>query len=141
MLPPLRLHHVGILVRDIESAAREYVSHMGYSVRTPKLHDPAQTAYVQFLALPGERTLLELVAPDSPRSRLTNALRKGGGLNHLCYAAPDIEATCRDWRAAGFFLIHAPMPAVAFSGRSIAWLMNSDCVLMELVEEGPAGEL
>ncbi len=133
MLRPVRLHHIGILVRDIESTASEYARWMGYKLRSDKLHDPVQTAYVQFLVLPGERTLLELISPDSPQSRLDNALRKGGGLNHLCYATPDIEAACRDWRVAGFFLIHPPTSSVAFCGRRIAWLMSPDCVLLELV--------
>jgi catechol 2,3-dioxygenase-like lactoylglutathione lyase family enzyme len=139
--PPLRLHHTGILVREIEPAAARYVRRMGYWLRTEKLHDPVQTAYVQFLALPGERTLLELVAPDGPQSRLANAASKGGGLHHLCYATPDIEASCGDWRASGFFLIRDPTPAVAFRGRRIAWLMSPEHVLLELVEQGREGEL
>jgi methylmalonyl-CoA/ethylmalonyl-CoA epimerase len=140
-LPSLRLHHAGILVRDIETAAARYVRRAGCRLRTEKLHDAVQTAYVQFLALPGDPTMLELVAPDGPESRLAGAAAKGGGLHHLCYATCDIEATGRDWREGGFFLIREPVPAVAFGGRRVAWLMSPEQVLVELVEQGREGEL
>lgn len=141
MAPALRLHHVGILVREIEPAAARYVRRMGCGVRTAILHDPAQTADVQFLALPDGLTLLELVAPDGPDSRLARAAAQGGGLHHLCYATPDLGGTVRDWRAHGFFLVREPVPAVAFGGRRIAWLMSADHVLIELVEQGGEGDL
>jgi methylmalonyl-CoA/ethylmalonyl-CoA epimerase len=139
--PSLRLHHVGIVVHNINTAADDYVRRLGYELRSETLHDPTQTAYVQFLGLPGDPSLLELVSPDGPQSRLATALSKGGGLHHLGYATPRIESTCRDWRAAGFFLIHDPVPAVAFCGRRIAWLMSPDHVLVELVEQGGDEEL
>jgi len=44
-------------------------------------------------------------------------------------------------RSGGFFLIAAPVPAVAFDGRRIAWLLGRDRSLVELVERGPEGSL
>ncbi len=137
----LSLHHVGILVADIAQAGAAYVRTLGYEVRSEIVHDRVQTAYVQFLKLPRDRAYLELVSPDGERSKLANALRKGGGLNHLCYSVPDIEAACRQLRAAGLFVLQAPVPAVAFGGRRIAWFMGGDRVPLELVERGPLGEL
>ena len=137
----LRLHHVGILVKDIPTAASDYCRRFGYERSTEVIHDPVQTAYVQFLKLPGESSYIEFVAPDRPESKLSNALSKGGGLNHLCYSTPDIEAACRQLRAEGLILLQAPVPAVAFSGRRIAWLMGRDAIPIELVERGKNGEL
>jgi|SRR5579884_179526 len=137
----LRLHHVGILVKDIPQAASDYIRRFGYEARTEIIHDPVQTAYVQFLRLPGESSYIEFVAPDRPESKLSNALRKGGGLNHLCYSTSDIEAACKQLRAEGLILLQAPVAAVAFSGRRIAWLMGRDALPIELVERGGDGEL
>jgi len=137
----LHLHHVGILVAAIEPAQAAYVRTFGHVTCTDVVHDPVQTAYVQFLKLPHDAVYVELVSPDGEGSKLANALRKGGGLNHLCYATPDIDAACRQLRASGLFALQAPVPAVAFRGRRIAWFMGADRVAFEVVERGPPGEL
>jgi methylmalonyl-CoA/ethylmalonyl-CoA epimerase len=130
------LHHIGFLVGDIAKAAEIYTRRYGYEITSDVIHDPTQTAYVQFLRVPGDSVQLELVAPDGERSKLSNALRKGGGLNHLCYATNDIEAACRFLRAEQMMLLQAPVAAVAFPGRRIAWLMGADRTPIELVESG-----
>ena len=135
------LHHIGILVGSIPEAAAVYSERHGYQVRSEIIHDPTQTAYVQFLQLPGDPCYIEFVSPDGPESKLTNGLHKGGGLNHVAYATDQIERTCEHLREQGMFLIRPPAPAVAFRGRRIAWLMGRDCLLTELVERGPEGEL
>jgi methylmalonyl-CoA/ethylmalonyl-CoA epimerase len=117
-----------------------YVRRFGYEVKTAIIHEPTQTAHVQFLRLPGDKTYLELVAPDGANSRLAGALERGGGLNHVCYAVDDIDAACQTLRHDGLFLVHAPVPAVSFKGRRIAWLMGKDRLLVELVERGPEDE-
>jgi methylmalonyl-CoA/ethylmalonyl-CoA epimerase len=137
----LTLHHVAVLVSDVRKAAAFYVERFGYEPKTDVIHDPTQSAYVQFFRLPTDRAYLELVSPDRSDSKLSNALKKGGGLNHVCYATDDIEGACSALRAAGAFLIARPVSAVAFKGRRIAWLMGPDRLLMELVERGVEGEL
>ncbi len=137
----LHFHHVGVVVGDIASAATSYIERFGYELRSGIIHDPLQTAYVQFLGFPGEKPLLEFVSPDGPESTLTGALKKGGGLNHICYSTPDIDETCVRLRNAGLFLVRPPTYAVAFNGRKVAWLMDKGAVLFELVEIGPENEL
>lgn len=132
----LKLHHIGILVRNMDKAARHYVSQLGYVLRSNVLHDPVQTAHVQFLKLQDDSSYLELVAPDGPDSKLSNQLKKGGGLNHLCYAVGNIEECCERLIAGGMFSLQNPVDAVAFPGRRIAWLMGRDGIPVELVEDG-----
>jgi len=128
------LHHVGYAVKTIASISGIYVRRFGYEVRTPVIHDPLQTALVQFLSFPGDRVYLEFVSPDGPESRLTNAVRKGGGLNHLCYIADNLERAT-DWLVqSGMIVISPPQPAVAFAGRRICWLVGEDPLPIELVE-------
>jgi methylmalonyl-CoA/ethylmalonyl-CoA epimerase len=137
----LSLHHVGIAVADIGQAAARYVRVLGYEVKSDVVHDPVQTAYVQFVRLPGDAVFLEFVSPDGSQSKLHNAISKGGGLNHLCFATPDIDAACDELRAQGLFLLQRPVPAAVFNGRRIAWLMGADRVPLELVEAPPPGQL
>jgi methylmalonyl-CoA/ethylmalonyl-CoA epimerase len=131
-----RLHHIGIAVRDIGVAAKELQDLLGYQVRSGVLHDPVQTAYAQFLQLEDDPSYVELVAPDGQNSKLVGALKRGGGLNHLCYATADIESTCEKLRAGGMVLIQEPVAGAAFPGRRIAWLMGGSRILTELVEDG-----
>ena len=130
----LRLHHIGQSAAEISPAVELCVQRFGYEVFSERIHDPLQTAFVQFLKLPGESSYLELVAPDGPHSKLANVTRRGGGLHHLCYIAGPLEAEISALAAAGMRLISDPTPAVAFAGRRICWLLGEDRVLIELVD-------
>jgi methylmalonyl-CoA/ethylmalonyl-CoA epimerase len=135
------VHHVGLVVRDIKETASLYGLRFGYQPRTEIIHDATQTAYVQFLQVPGDPVYLELVSPDRDDSKLTRALNKGGGLNHICYSTSDIESTCQQLRAEQMMLLQAPVEAAAFPGRRIAWMIGLDRIPIELVERGRPGEL
>lgn len=133
------LHHVGMLVPDLTVAAAEFVARFGYQVESPAIEDPTQTAYVLFLRQPGTSFWLELVMPNGSDSKLKNALRKGGGLHHLCYEVEDMTQACASLRDQAMFMVAAPTPARAFPGRNIAWFMDRSGLLIELLEcsEGP----
>lgn len=135
--PVLALHHTGVLVRDVERAARYYVDSLGYRIESPAIDDPVQTARVVFLRLPQATHWLELVAPLGAESKLSGALAKGGGPHHFCYETGDIHATLRRLRASGWMVLCEPVAAVAFPGRCIAWVMDRNRLLVELVEAGP----
>jgi methylmalonyl-CoA/ethylmalonyl-CoA epimerase len=137
----LTLHHVGVLVNDIAQKSAFYTRRLGYEVQSEVIHDRLQTALAQFLKLPGQTTYLELISPDGPDSKLSSALRKGEGLHHLCYGSAQIENDFARLRGEGLVPICDPVPATAFPGRKIAWLVGLDRVLIELVERGAPGEL
>jgi methylmalonyl-CoA/ethylmalonyl-CoA epimerase len=131
----LRLHHVGVVVADIDRAAEQYAARFGYRAVSDKIHDGIQTAWVQLFAEESPcDVLLELVAPDGPDSKLSNALAKGAGLNHLCYASESIETDCAELRKSGMLLVQSPVSANAFAGRRIAWLVGRDGIPVELLE-------
>jgi methylmalonyl-CoA/ethylmalonyl-CoA epimerase len=130
----LNLHHVGYAVSAIGPIAETYVHRYGYERSTPVIHDPLQTALVQFLKLSGDRAYLEFVAPDGPESKLANVVKQGGGLNHLCYIAGPLDAAITGLESKGMRLISDPKPGVAFAGRRICWLMGKDKLPIELVE-------
>src|SRR5437879_13716794 len=110
------LHHIGILVGSIPEAAAVYSERHGYQVRSEIIHDPTQTAYVQFLQLPGDPCYIEFVSPDGPESKLTNGLHKGGGLNHVAYATDQIERTCEHMLEQGTVLVWPHAAADAYGG-------------------------
>lgn len=128
------LHHVGHAVADMRSAVSRYCDQFGYLKASEIIHDPLQTAYVQFLQLAPANFYLELVAPDGPESKLTAFTRKGGGLHHLCYTVPALEKAIEALSTSGLRMISEPKPAIAFAGRRICWLLGADRSLVELIE-------
>jgi len=137
----MKLHHFGVLVENIESCSQDYVNNFGYQIRSGIIHDPLQAAHVRFLALPQETTYIELVSPDGLQSFLQNALKRAPGLNHICFSTSSIEECLRDMNAKGAMILRDPVPAVAFRNQRIAWLMDRNLTLIELVERGTQGEL
>ena len=93
-------------------------------------------ARVRFLLLPGADHWLELVTPSGEESKLSNALRRGVTLHHLCYEVPDVDAAIERLRDTGMLLVGEPTPGAAFGGRRVAWLMDRTTPLVELVEAG-----
>ena len=132
--PNLTLHHIGYAVHSIPVAAETYCRTFGYTEATQIIHDPLQTALVQFLSLTGEPAFLELIAPDSPTSKLTQTAQKRPGLHHLCYTCGPIQQAIAHLRENGMLLFSDPKPATAFAGRPICWLMGKEGLLIELVE-------
>jgi len=137
----LKLHHIGYAVKTIEKIVPSYVDRFGYEIATPVIHDPLQTALVQFLRIPGNPALLEFVAPDGPESVLAKTVSQGGGLNHLCYISGPLEETIDRLRERGMMVIAEPKPGKAFAGRRICWLMGRDKSPVELVERRDAEDV
>ena len=136
MIPSFRLRHLGYLVKDM-SEADVFIGRFGYVPEGGIVEDADQTAYVQLFRQPGSTTLIELVMPMGPESKLTRALNKGGGLHHLCYEVDDLDAACHHLRSQGMLALSDPAGAAAFQGRRIAWFMDRGAMLIELLESEP----
>lgn len=132
----MKLHHIGILVNDIEAEAKQLCDALGYTPETEIIADPIQEAKVLFLKQPSANEYLELVSPLDDKSKLSNALKKAVRMHHICYQVKDIYAELQKLRDNKFFVICEPVDAVAFSNRKIAWAFDMFKNLIELVEEG-----
>ena len=130
-----RIDHIGVAVADIEIALEEYASLFGYQLLRGPYDDPAQQARVAFIGTAcGKDSQLELVAPLDEKSQVHRVLAKDKGLYHICYEVPDMEQAIAELREQRCLLISGPTPAVAYEGRSIAWLYTPQRQLVELVE-------
>lgn len=95
--------------------------------------DPIQKVRVAFLDLHG--LAVELVEPVGEDSPVARHLTKRVPLHHLCYSTPDMEGSLTDLRKRRWFPVAAPVPATAFEGRRIAWMVHPLWGLLELLEE------
>jgi methylmalonyl-CoA/ethylmalonyl-CoA epimerase len=127
-------HHVGIAVRDFETAIPAYKNLFGYDLISGPFDDPIQKVSVCFLSRGQGDPVLELVAPLGPDSPIRRTLKAGGGTYHICYQVPDIQSAIEHLRENGAFLLSGPVPAVAFEMRPIAWLMTDVHLLVELLQ-------
>ncbi len=135
----LRIHHMGVAVRDIESASRFYQSFMGLHRIGGVTEDPLQGVCVLFMS-PDKNAdlsscmLLELVGPIGEDSPINRTLDRGVAGYHACYEVVDLDGAVEELAGAGAVLVRAPLPAVAFGGRRIAWLFLPNHHLVELLE-------
>ena len=85
----LAVHHIGIVVDNIDEAKKPYETVFGMEV--VQVYDvEAFAAKVAFL--PVKNTYIELVQPTNPDDGLGRFLKNGGGLHHICYIVDDIDA-------------------------------------------------
>lgn len=129
----MKLHHVGIVVPNLDSWGVAYASSIGLEPASEIVHDPIQKVRLQFWGGPSAG-LLELIEPAAPDSPVWGELKKGGGLNHLCFEVDDLDRQIQDAVTGGAILAVSPVPAVAFSGRRIAFLFFRKVGLIEFLE-------
>ena len=132
--PPLKFHHVGIVVESIEQSAPRYCQLFGLKSVSPVVVDDTQKVSVQFLASDVDATSIELIEPLPGKSPARRALEKGGGLNHLCFEVADVAEYVRHAESQGVLCVCPPVPAAAFGGRRIAFLFYQGIGLVEFVE-------
>jgi hypothetical protein len=114
--------HFGIAVESIDS-----------SLGLNKIADPVQKVFVAFTEIHG--IPVELVEPMNKSSPVSDILKKGGGGYHLCYRVPNLDFACEEARRNGLLLFSAPVEAVAFSNKKIAWLFHPVYGIFELLEK------
>lgn len=127
-------HHVGVAVRELQSAIPIFKNLFGYEVTSGPFDDPIQKVSVCFLSRGEGDAAIELVAPFGPDSPIIRTLQKGGGTYHICYQVENITAAIDYLTERGTLLLSGPVPAVAFEMKEIAWLMTGAKLLVELVE-------
>ncbi len=98
-----KVHHVGIVVRDIEQAMRFYRDTLGLALHKMELI-PEQGVKAALLTLgDSEIELLEPTVADNGVARYLE--RKGEGLHHICFHVDDVERDLADLRGSGTELI------------------------------------
>lgn len=131
-LHAMGLAHVGIAVPSIETALPAWES-LGF-----RLADREELAAMglRIAFLEGGGTLLELLEPTSPDTPVGRFLEsRRGGLHHLAFLVPDLEAALREAEALGLELIDRT-PRDGGHGLRIAFLhpRSFHGVLVELCQ-------
>ena len=123
--------HIGIAVRGLDASVSFYRDVLGMSEVPLADSDGARIA--GFAAGDSLVELLEPASDDSPIGKFV--AKRGGGLHHVCFAVPDLDASLARCREFGIRLIDET-PRQGAEGKRIAFLHPSSTsgVLVELTE-------
>jgi len=98
---PLRAHHFGISVPDLEAAVAWYQRMLGFSLEE-RLFIEKIPAHIAFVKRGDFRIEIFQVAAPLPDDRRTpNLDLKTHGNKHMCFEVPDVPAAVAALRAAG----------------------------------------
>jgi methylmalonyl-CoA/ethylmalonyl-CoA epimerase len=133
-----RIHHVAVVVRDLDDALQVYRDHLGLAVESVQ-EIPSDGVRIAFL--PTGESRLELVQPTDETTGVARYLeRHGEGFHHVCYEVDRLAETLTRLSADGLELIDT-LPRRGAEG-PVAFLhpRSFHGVLVELIEApgGPA---
>lgn len=128
----LRIHHIGIVVEDIEEKSAIFIEKFGYIPESKIMHEVAQKVYVQFLAFGGYR--IELITPAEEISPVQRFLERGGGLHHICYESEDIKGSIAYLRKQYGAICISLKTSVSIRDCVVAFLARPDGEVIELVQ-------
>lgn len=127
-----KVHHIGIAVRDLEAARKNYETVLGLK-SDPEI---AKTELVEAAVFHVGDTIVEVIRPIDETSSVGRFIKDHGeGLHHVAYQVDDIAAEMARLKAAGYRLVDEEVRR-GLHGWKIAFVHPKSCdgVLTELVE-------
>jgi methylmalonyl-CoA epimerase len=133
-----KIHHVAVIVRDLDASLGLYRDTLGLDVEAVM---DMEYDHVKIGFLPVGETKIELVQPTDNTTGSAKFLEsKGEGFHHVCFEVQDIQAALDGLASRGLILIDAA-PRKGGEG-PVAFVHPKSChgVLVELIEApgGPA---
>lgn len=108
------VHHVGVVVRDIEQATRFWRDTLGLHLHKLETIDEQGVKAALLTVGDSEIELLEPTVTDNGVARYLE--RKGEGLHHICFHSTDIERDLVDLKEKGVEMIDQ-VTRVGIAGR------------------------
>ncbi len=127
------IHHVGYLTKDLEKAEKEFLA-LGYTIEQAVKLDELRKINISFLINGNYR--VELIEPVDDTSPMYPLLKKYKNTPyHFCYEVDNLDSSVTDLSNKGYTVMQAPLEAPCIEGRRVAFLMNSNLGIIELVEK------
>jgi methylmalonyl-CoA epimerase len=129
------IHHLGVAVRDLDSALDTYVRLLGARVEHRAAVPEQGVEAAAVLVGDGRVELLGALGPETPVGRFL--AKRGEGMHHVAYEVDDVAATLEELAAAGADLVDSE-PRQGLFGLQVAFV-HPDAVhgvLTEVVSVG-----
>ena len=125
-----RFHHAGMATASIERALSR-LSDVGVGDVT-RFTDPLQGINGAFVEVGDSR--IELLEPLGDDRTLEPWLEHGNRIYQVAFEVDDLDAEIERARTNRVRIVREALPAVAFDGRRVAFLMPLPGMLIELIE-------
>ena len=137
MQTKLSIHHIAIVVQDLDTALAFYRDALGLEV-AERREVPEEGVEIAFLPMgDAEIELLRPLHAGEEGGGVARFLEKrGAGMHHVCIAVPDIEVAMAQLKAAGARLL-SDVPQEGPGGRRYVFVhpKSAHGVLLELYEQ------
>jgi methylmalonyl-CoA/ethylmalonyl-CoA epimerase len=94
-----RLSHLGLAVRDLDAAIRQYVDVFGFELEHRWVADADGMEAASLRSGEVEVELMQPLGEDTPVGKFLE--RRGEGLHHVCYEVDDVAAALAHVQRAG----------------------------------------
>ena len=131
----MKLHHIGIIVKDIQKSLGELGKYFEFKETTIPTLVKSQKVNVCFLK--SSDVYIELIEPIDDDSPVKSMAESGGGFHHLCFEVDDIFEEIKKAENNGARIIVETVEGL--EGRLIAFILldmkNTNCNLIEFAEK------
>ncbi len=131
-MKPKKIDHIGIAVRDLESARRFYEESLGLKVEHEESLGEMRIAFV-----PVGNVNIELIESATEDGVIAKFIAKRGeGIHHIAYEVEDVGATLEKLKSEGIKLVDEK-PRAGAHGKQVAFIhpKSSSGVLTEVVSK------
>ena len=129
-------HHIGYAVADIGKTITSFEA-LGYELTSDVIRDESRVINIAFMRHLRNDLCIELIEPvgdNSPVSEILKQKKNASSPYHICYVTDYFNKAIYQLKRKGFFVISNPLPAPALNGRRVAFLMNRDAGIIEILE-------
>lgn len=128
----LRFHHIGVACRDLDREQAGYAL-LGYRPESDDFEDPTQGIRGRFLVAEGQPRV-ELLVNLEGSTTLDPWLKGPARTYQQAYESDTFDESVAQFQSAGARVVSPPVPAVAFGGRRICFVMLRTMTLVEIIE-------
>lgn len=136
--PPGPIHHIGVVVEDIDAAVEAYLK-LGFTGGEKTF---VESQNVEIAAMRAGESWVEILSPIDHDSGIGRFLAsRGPGFHHIAYLVDDLAGTLDALAEAGVELIDR-QPRIGLHDWRVAFIHPRACagVLTELVEQSSVGD-
>jgi methylmalonyl-CoA/ethylmalonyl-CoA epimerase len=133
----MEIHHFGIACYDINKTKNQY-EFLGFEVSKNLITDYDRN--LDYIFLTNNDIQIELIAKHNKdlKSDIDLILEQkkiiGNKIYHICYVSYDLDLDIKNLENQGYKLIKSPSKAIAADNKKVAFLINSDIGIIELIE-------
>ena len=131
------LHHVGIVVRNLEESAAWYQRHLGFERLYAYRFPGVQAMFIAHGDIRLELFQTEGASPMAEERESPPTNLKIGGINHLAITVNDVDGSVEDLRADGIDIVSEPRGVPDGNGDRFAFIRDNEGMLIELFRPAP----